>query len=102
MLGLKGVIIVEGSFEQAYYCEQDYVDQVDALVAPYAPNGPCHDIGGALVEEATKAAAVLDQPSIGEVVKAPSGSDGSSGPSIKALGPQQGVHPIEVSSDLSP
>jgi hypothetical protein len=25
MLGLKGVIIVEDNFEQAYYCEQDYV-----------------------------------------------------------------------------
>jgi hypothetical protein len=25
MLGPKGVITVEDSFEQAYYCEQDYV-----------------------------------------------------------------------------
>jgi hypothetical protein len=30
----KGIIIVEGSFEQAYYCEQDYVTQAAALVTP--------------------------------------------------------------------
>jgi hypothetical protein len=28
----KGVITVEGSFEQAYYCEQDYVAQTATLV----------------------------------------------------------------------
>jgi hypothetical protein len=30
----KGVITVEGSFEQAYYYEQDCITQVAALVAP--------------------------------------------------------------------
>ena len=34
MPGLKGVITVEGSFEQAYYYEQDYVTQVAMLIAP--------------------------------------------------------------------
>jgi hypothetical protein len=35
MLGLKGVITVEGSFEQAYYCEQDCIAQAATLVTPY-------------------------------------------------------------------
>jgi len=32
----KAVITVEGSFEQAYYCEQDYITQAAMLIAPYA------------------------------------------------------------------
>jgi hypothetical protein len=43
MPGPKGIITVEGSFEQAYYYEQDYVDQAAMLVTPYAPNGPSHN-----------------------------------------------------------
>jgi hypothetical protein len=43
MPGPKGIITVEGSFEQAYYYEQDYIDQAAVLVAPYAPNGPGHN-----------------------------------------------------------
>jgi hypothetical protein len=34
---LKGVITVEGSFEQVYYYEQDYITQAVALVASYNP-----------------------------------------------------------------
>ncbi|XP_066347533.1 uncharacterized protein [Miscanthus floridulus] len=60
MPGLKGVITVEGSFKQAYYYEQDFVVQADALIAPYALDDPGHDIGGAPAEEATKAVVVLD------------------------------------------
>ena len=60
MPGPKGVITVEGSFEKAYYCEQDCVSQVAALIAPCALDSPGHDTGGAPVEEADKAAAVLD------------------------------------------
>jgi hypothetical protein len=60
MPGPKGVITVKGSFEQAYYCKQDCVAQAATLIAPYAPDGPNHDAKRALVEEATKAAAVLD------------------------------------------
>ena len=39
----NGVITVEGSFEQAYYCEQDYVTQADTLFAPYGPAGSSRD-----------------------------------------------------------
>ena len=98
----KGVITVEGSFEQAYYCKQDCVAQVATLIAPYAPDSPSHDAGGALAEEATKAAMVLDRPSIGEADNVPSDSGSPNGPSILALAPLDGVDPIEVSSDLSP
>ncbi|XP_066316657.1 uncharacterized protein [Miscanthus floridulus] len=53
MPGLKGVITVEGSFEQAYYYEQDRVTQAAVLITPYTPDGPDCDVGGAPVEEAT-------------------------------------------------
>ena len=49
---------------------------------PCVPNGSGHNTGGASVEEATKAVATLGRPSINKVAKAPSGSDGSAGPSI--------------------
>ena len=78
----KGVITIEGSFEQAYYCEQDCVALVAALFAPCAPNSPSYDVGRAPVEEASKTAAVLDRPSIGKAVKTSGGSGGSAGPSI--------------------
>ena len=78
----KGVITIEGSFEQAYYCEQDCITQAAALITPCAPDGPGHDTGRVSVKEPTKAAAALDRPSIGEVAKAPSGSDGLATPSI--------------------
>ena len=35
MLSLRGVIIIEGSFEQAYYCEQDCIAQAATLITPY-------------------------------------------------------------------
>jgi hypothetical protein len=34
MFGPKGVITIEGIFEQAYYCEQDCVAQVATLITP--------------------------------------------------------------------
>jgi hypothetical protein len=46
--------------KQAYYYEQDYIDQATALVTPYAPNGPSHNAGRVLVKGVAKAAAVLD------------------------------------------
>ena len=98
----KGVITIEGSFEQAYYCEQDCITQVATLIAPYDPDGSSHDTERALVEEATKAVAMLDRSSIGEAARALGGSNGSAGPSIQVLGPPEGVDPIKVSSDLSP
>jgi hypothetical protein len=82
MPGPKGVITVEGSFEQAYYYWQDYVTQAAMLIAPYAPDGPDRDTGRAPVEEVTKATVVLDQPSIGKAVKTSGGSGGLDGPSI--------------------
>ena len=102
MPGPMGVITVEGSFKQAYYCEQDSVAQVTVLIVPCVLDGSTHDVGRASGEEATKAAAVVDRLSIGEVVKAPGGSGGSAGPSIQALGPPEGVNSIKVSFDLSP
>jgi hypothetical protein len=102
MPGPKGIITVEGSFEEAYYCEQDYIMQPASLIAPCAPNGPGRDAGGAPAKEATKAAAVLDRLSIGEADKVPSGSGGSADTSIQAVGPLEGVDPIEVSFHPSP
>jgi hypothetical protein len=55
-----------------------------------------------LTKDPTKAVVVLDRPSIGEAAKTPGDSDGLAGSSIQALGPLEGVDPIEVSSDLSP
>ena len=102
MPGLKGVITVEGSFEQAYYCEQDYVTQVVALVAPSAPDGPSCDTRRVPMEEVTKTTAVLDRSTIGEADKTSGGSGGSAGPSILALSAPEGADPIKVSFDLSP
>jgi hypothetical protein len=39
----KGVITIEGSFEQGYYCEQDCVTQAATLITPYAPDGSDRD-----------------------------------------------------------
>ena len=78
----KGVITVEGSFEQAYYYEQDCVAQATALVAPYDPNGSGHNAGRASAEEATKVAVALDRSSIDEVDKVTRGSGGLASPSI--------------------
>jgi hypothetical protein len=82
MPGPKGVITVECSFKQAYYYEQDHVTQAAALVSPCAPDGPSCDTRRAPVEEAAKAAAALNRPSIDKAIKAPGGSGGSAGPSI--------------------
>jgi hypothetical protein len=87
----KGVITIEGSYEQAYYCEQDYVAQATTHVTPCGPDGPGRDARRMLAEGATKAAAVLHQPSIVKAVKTSSGSGGSAGPSIQALDPQKGL-----------
>jgi hypothetical protein len=78
----KGVIIVEGSFEQAYYCEQDYITQAAALVTPCAPDGPNRDVGRAPMEGVAKAAAKLDRSSIDRAAKTLGDSGGSVGPSI--------------------
>jgi hypothetical protein len=91
----KRVIIVEGSFEQAYYCEKDCVTQAAAVVASYALGSLGHDVEGASTEEATKAAVVLDRSSIGEAPKASSGSGGLAGPSIQVLGTLEGADPIK-------
>ena len=102
MPGPKGVITVEGSFKQAYYCEQEYVTQAATLATPYAPDGPSRDAGRAPVEEATKMTAVLDRPSISKALKTSGCSCGSAGSSIQALGSAEGADRIKVSSNLSP
>ena len=68
--------------QQAYYCEQDYVTQAAALSAPCGPVGSNRDTGRTLAKKGTKATVTHDRPSIGEPPEAPSGSDGSTGPSI--------------------
>ncbi|XP_066334384.1 uncharacterized protein [Miscanthus floridulus] len=98
---LKLKILVEGSFEQAYYCEQDYITQAATLFAPYGLTDSSHDIGKAPAKEGTKTVAAPDRPSVGEAPRTASGSGGSAGPSIQALGPIEGADLIEVSSDLS-
>ncbi|XP_066373685.1 uncharacterized protein [Miscanthus floridulus] len=82
MPDLKGVITIEGSFEQACYCKQDCITLAAMLVTPCAPDGPGYDVGRAPMEEASKMVAVLDRPSIGKAVKTSSGSGGSAGPFI--------------------
>jgi len=82
MPGPKGVITIKGSFEQAYYYEQDCVTQAAALVTPYDPDGSSRDIGRAPAEEATKTAVVLDPLSIGEANTITGESGGLAGPSI--------------------
>jgi hypothetical protein len=81
----KGVIIVKGSFEQAYYYEQDCVTQAVALITPYPPDGPDRDIERALAKEAVKAAAVPSRPGISEAAKIPGGSDGSASPLLMVV-----------------
>ena len=82
MPSTKGVITIEGSFEQAYYCEQDCVTQAAMLVSPCALNGPDHDAGRALAEEVPKTTVMLERPSIVKAVKTFGSSGGSAGPSI--------------------
>jgi hypothetical protein len=93
----NGVITIKGSFEQAYYYEEDCIAQ-----AYYYEQAYYCDVGRALAEEATKAAVLLDQPSFGKAIKTSGSSGGSTNPSIQALGPLEGVDPIEVRFDLSP
>ena len=82
MPGPNGIIIIEGSFEQTYYCEQDCITQVATLSAPYGPYGSDHDTGKASGKEGTKAAAAHNQPSVSETPKGTGGSGGLDGLSI--------------------
>ena len=47
MPGPKGAITVEGSFEQAYYCDQDYVAQEAMLSSSCGPFGSDRGAGRA-------------------------------------------------------
>jgi hypothetical protein len=78
----KGVITVEGSFEQAYYYEQDCVAQAAILVTPYDPDHSSCDAKRALAKEAAKAVVALDRLSISKTDKTPGCNGGSAGPSI--------------------
>jgi len=78
----KGVITIEGSFEQAYYYEQDYVAQAAALIAPYALDGPGRDAGRVPTKGTTKAVVVPGHPNVGEAAKTSGGNDGLVSPSI--------------------
>ena len=82
MPGPNGIIIIEGSFEQAYYCEQDCITQATTLSTPYGSYGSDHDTGKASAKEGTKAATALDRPSIGETPEGTGGSGGLDGLSI--------------------
>ena len=102
MPGLKLVIIIKGSFEQAYYYEQDYITQAATLDALCVPDGSGHDVGRALAKETTKAAVVLDRPGIGKAAKAPGSSNSLARPPSRCSPPLEGFDPINVSFDLSP
>ncbi|XP_066354542.1 uncharacterized protein [Miscanthus floridulus] len=82
MLGPKGVITVEGSFEQAYYYEQDCVTQAAMLIASYAPDDPYGDMGRASVNEVAKAVAMPNLVGVDKAAKTPGGNDASASPSI--------------------
>ena len=82
MPGPKGVITVEGSFEQAYYCKQDYIAQAATLITPCAPDGPSHDAGRVPTKGTTKAVVVPGHPNVGEAAKTSGGNDGLASPSI--------------------
>jgi hypothetical protein len=47
----NGVIIVAGSFEQTYYCDQDCITQAAAMSISCSPASFCHDTGRAPVKE---------------------------------------------------
>ena len=76
------IITVKGSFQQAYYYEQECITQAATLIASCAPNCPSYDAERPLVEETTKAVAVLNRPSDVEVADTPGGSGSLAGPSI--------------------
>jgi hypothetical protein len=90
MPGPKGVITVEGSFEKAYYCEQDCISQAAPLVTPYALDGPSRNAKRAPAEETAKAAVALDQLSIGEAAKTPGGSGARLAPPSRRSAPRRG------------
>jgi len=87
MPGLKGVITIEGSFERAYYYEQDCIAQATVLIDPYAPNGPDRNAGRALVEETSKTVVGLDRPSIGKAVKTSGGNGARLAPPSRRSAP---------------
>jgi len=60
----KGDITIEGSFEQAYYCEQDHITQAATLMAPCALDSPGRDIGRALAKKVAKVVVVLNHPRV--------------------------------------
>jgi hypothetical protein len=60
MPGPNRVITVEGSFEQAYYYEQDYITQAASLFAPCGPDGFDRGTEMAPAKEGTKAVVALD------------------------------------------
>jgi hypothetical protein len=97
----KGVITIEGSFEQAYYYKQDCITQAAMLITPYAPDIPGHDAGRVSAEEVAKTAwCSTDRASARQ--SRPLGQWWlDAGPSIQALGSPEGVDPIEVTSNLS-
>jgi hypothetical protein len=55
----KGVITVEGNFEQTYYSEHDYIAQATALVTPRALGGLGRDAGRAPTEGVAKAVSAI-------------------------------------------
>lgn len=62
----NGVISVEGSFEQAYYCDQDYVAQAVIVLVSHGPMSSDRDAREVLAKEKAKAMAPLDRPSSDE------------------------------------
>jgi hypothetical protein len=91
MSGPNRVITIEGSLEQAYYCEQDSVAQAAALSAPCGPTSSSIDARMAPAKGGALVMAVLDRLGSSEAPDAIGGGEGSAGPSIKVLGPLEGA-----------
>jgi hypothetical protein len=87
----KGVVTIEGSFEQAYYCKQDCITQAAMLIAPCAPDSPSQNAGRVPAGEVAKTAAVLDRPSIGKAVKTSGEVVARLAPPSRRSAPQKGL-----------
>jgi hypothetical protein len=90
MPGPNEVITVEGSFEQAYYCDQDCVAQAVIVLASHGPASSDRNAREVLAKEKAKVMASLDLPSSNEAPDTTSGHDGSAGPPSRCSLPRRG------------
>lgn len=86
----NGVITVEGSFEQAYCCDQDC-----------GPAGSGRVAGRTMAKGEAPVTTMLDRLSFGKARNVAGGYDGTAGPSIQGAQSPEGANLIEASSDHS-